>query len=88
MRELSCQILPYAILFGQTQKFAKAFADLGVQPSQTNWYIGAAVFNAATFSNDMSSFAGAFNSSMSSSSGFSGGGGSGGGGGGGGGGGW
>lgn len=81
------EILPYAILFGVTEKFTKAFSDLGMQPPQTNWYVGAAAFNAATFGSSMSAFAGSFNSSMSSSSGFSGGG-AGGGGGGGGGGGW
>lgn len=81
------EILPYAILFGVTEKFTKAFSDLGMKPPQTNWYVGAAAFNAATFSNSMSAFAGSFNSSMSSTSGFSGGG-AGGGGGGGGGGGW
>ncbi len=81
------EILPYAILFGVTEKFTNAFSDLGTTPPQPNWYVGAAAFNAATFSNNMSAFAGSFNSSMSNSSGFSGGG-VGGGGGGGGGGGW
>ncbi|HSX57801.1 MAG TPA: DUF2207 domain-containing protein [Candidatus Saccharimonadales bacterium] len=81
------EILPYAILFGQTEKFTKAFESLGVEPPQPNWYVGAAAFNASNFSSSMNSFASSFSSSMSSSSGFSGGG-AGGGGGGGGGGGW
>jgi uncharacterized membrane protein len=91
------RFLPYAMVFGVSEKWAKAFEGIAVR--QPDWYEGSAfrsgVFNAAVFSSAFNSF----NSSMRSAvvsrpsqsgggSGFSGGGFSGGGGGGGGGGSW
>ncbi|MEX0616197.1 MAG: DUF2207 domain-containing protein [Candidatus Woykebacteria bacterium] len=85
------EILPYAIVFGATEKFAKAFKDLGIEPPKTTWYTGSGAFNAAVFGASMASFSNSFSSAISSApgggSGFSGGG-SGGGFGGGGGGSW
>ena len=89
--------LPYAIVFGETEKWAKAFAGLGRDqaPAGMGWYHphgSWSAFNATHFSESMDSFAVhtsgtiASTPASSGSSGFSGGGGSSGGGGGGGGG--
>lgn len=85
------EVLPYAIMFGLTKKFAQQMQDMGIKPGDTGWYIGSQPFHANTFAANMNSFAGSMSSAMasspSSSGGFSGGG-SGGGFGGGGGGSW
>ncbi len=93
------ELLPYAMVFGITEKFAKALADLGVKPPEPSWYIGTHPFNPILFSSHVNNFSNSLtsaiasqprhNSFASSRSGFSSGGGfSGGGGGGGGGGSW
>lgn len=84
------EILPYAIVFGVTEKFAKAFADMGLKSPQPNWYTGSQPFNAAVFGSSISSFSNSLSSAMAAAPGGSGfsGGGSGGGFGGGGGGSW
>jgi len=77
------EILPYAIVFGLTEKFAQAFKDMGIEPPQPAWYSGTAPFNAALFGASISSFSSSLSSAMASApggSGFSGGGGSSGGG--------
>ena len=85
--------LPYAIVFGLTDKWAKAFAGLGTPP-ETGWYVSPYPFAYADFGNAMEGFstvaAGTIASTPGGSggSGFGGGGGAGGGGGGGGGGSW
>ncbi len=88
--------LPYAIVFGATEGWAKAFEGLDDLP-QPSWYTGAGgihAFQVATFSQSMHSFAVSSAGTIaatpggSGGSGFSGGGFSGGGGGGGGGGSW
>ncbi|CAN5674993.1 DUF2207 domain-containing protein [soil metagenome] len=87
------RFLPFATVFGCTDRWAKAFAALGVQPD-TSWYISPNPFVFAHFASSMDGFAvttgGTIASTPSGSgaSGFSGGGFSGGGGGGGGGGSW
>ena len=87
------RFLPFAVVFGCTDRWAKAFAALGVQPD-TSWYISPNPFVFAHFAHSMDGFAvttgGTIASTPSGSgaSGFSGGGFSGGGGGGGGGGSW
>jgi uncharacterized membrane protein len=94
-RNLFSQYLPYAVVFGLTEKWAAAFARLGEQPPDaTGWYVGSRPFTVDGFASSMESFtvttAGTIASTPSSSgsSGFGGGGSSGGGGGGGGGGSW
>lgn len=85
------QVMPYAILFGLTRKFAQAMKDIGYEPPQPSWYTGHAAFNAAVFSSNMASVSKAFSQTIASapsSSGSGGGGFSGGGFGGGGGGSW
>jgi uncharacterized membrane protein YgcG len=92
---LFTEYLPYAIVFGCVDKWAKTFADLatGEVPDQSTWYVGTHPFDSRSFSKSIDSFASAAGTTMSStpggsgSSGFSGGS-SGGGGGGGGGGSW
>ena len=87
------RFLPYAVVFGCTDKWAKAFAALGVQPD-TSWYVSPRPFVYTEFAQSMDGFAVttggtiASTPSGSGSSGFGGGGFSGGGGGGGGGGSW
>ena len=92
-QHLFSEYLPYAIVFGATEKWARAFADLGGELPEPTWYGGSHAFTAIGFSHSIDGFAvttaGTITStpSGSGSSGFSGGS-SGGGGGGGGGGSW
>ena len=94
-KNLFSEYLPYAIVFGATKKWARAFADLDGEPPDTYWYRSPNAFDAFIFVAAVDSFsiatAGTLTSvpaSTSGSSGFSGGGFSGGGFGGGGGGSW
>jgi hypothetical protein len=93
-QNLFTEYLPYAIVFGCTDKWARTFESLGYQPDTSSWYVGAYPFAFSSFSHSIDSFssnAGTFLSSTPASSGgsgFGGGGFSGGGGGGGGGGSW
>jgi hypothetical protein len=86
--------LPYAIVFGCTEKWARAFEQLGQQPDTSSWYVSQHPFTALAFANSIDHFSVATVGTISStpagsgSSGFGGGGFSGGGGGGGGGGSW
>ncbi|MEX0650289.1 MAG: DUF2207 domain-containing protein [Candidatus Andersenbacteria bacterium] len=85
------EVLPYAMVFGVTDKLAQAFKEMGIEPVQPTWYAGAHPFNVALFATNLNSFSQSLSSAMASapSSGGSGGGGfSGGGFGGGGGGSW
>ncbi len=69
------EILPYAIVFGLTEKFAKAMKDMGVQTNPT-WYSGSRAFNAYTFNSSINGFSSSLSSAIASapqSSGFSGG---------------
>lgn len=85
--------LPYAIVFGLTEKWARAFAHLGQAPA-TPWYVGTRPFSTNGFVSSVDNFALSSAGTLASrpaasgSSGFGGGGSSGGGGGGGGGGSW
>ena len=93
-RNLFSEYLPYAIVFGCTEKWAKAFAGLDGELPAVTWYAGSDGFTASSFSSSMDGFtvttAGTIASTPGGSggSGFGGGGSSGGGGGGGGGGSW
>jgi len=99
--DIFSRYLPFAIVFGVAERWAKVFADLaasGVQVVTPNWYVGpmwGAGWNYLAFGQAMDSFAATTSGSIaaatpsaSGSSGFGGGGFSGGGGGGGGGGSW
>lgn len=93
-KHLFSEYLPYAIVFGCTEKWANAFAGLDGELPEVTWYAGADGFTASSFSSSMDGFtvttAGTIASTPggSGASGFGGGGSSGGGGGGGGGGSW
>ncbi len=86
--------LPYAIVFGLTEKWAHAFEQLGLPEGDTSWYVATRPFIFADFGHAMDSFTVSTSGTIAStpagsgSSGFGGGGFSGGGGGGGGGGSW
>jgi len=90
------EYLPYAIVFGSVEKWARAFKDIDVTKQTSSWYTGSTLgaFSASDLSSNLSSFSNQVSSTIASTpggsggSGFSGGGGSGGGGGGGGGGSW
>jgi uncharacterized membrane protein YgcG len=90
------RFLPYAVVFGVTDKWAKAFESLGQLPNDTTWYVSSRPFVYAQFADSIDSFAVTTSGTIAStpagsgSSGFGGfgGGGAGGGGGGGGGGSW
>ncbi len=94
-QNLFSEYLPYAVVFGATEKWARAFSGLDGRPPDTSaWYLSSRPFAPATFVQGIDHFAvtsiGTLTSKPASSggSGFSGGGFSGGGGGGGGGGSW
>ncbi|MEP6757643.1 MAG: DUF2207 domain-containing protein [Actinomycetota bacterium] len=91
------KMLPYAIVFGLTEKWAAAFATLAQDPTTTSamaWYVPQAAASLGSFAESIDGFTVATSGTISStpagsgSSGFGGGGFSGGGGGGGGGGSW
>ena len=88
------EYLPYAIVFGCVEKWARAFKDIDMSAQTSSWYVGSAPFNAGILSSSLMGFSSNLGSAISSTpgssggSGFSGGGGAGGGGGGGGGGSW
>ena len=87
------RFLPFAVVFGVTDKWAKAFESLGQMPSDTTWYVSSRPFVFSQFADSIDSFTVQTSGTISAtpagsgSSGF-GGGGAGGGGGGGGGGSW
>jgi uncharacterized membrane protein len=91
-KNLFNEVLPYAIVFGLTGKFAAAMEEMGIKPSNTGWYSGSRPFSMGSFESSMSGFSSSMSSAIastpSSSGGFSSSGGSGGGFGGGGGGSW
>jgi uncharacterized membrane protein YgcG len=87
------EYLPYAIVFGCVEKWARAFKDLDMSAQTSSWYVGNAPFNAIALSSSLQGFSSNLGSAISSTPGSSGGsgfsgGGAGGGGGGGGGGSW
>ena len=71
------EVLPYAIVFGMTEKFAKQMDKLGVEPEQTTWYHSTHTFSTAAFVGSMNSFSQSLSTAIastpSSSGGFSGG---------------
>ncbi|HET9248395.1 MAG TPA: DUF2207 domain-containing protein [Actinomycetota bacterium] len=85
------RFLPFAVVFGVTDKWAKAFESLGQLPSDTTWYVSSRPFVYTQFADSIDSFTVTTSGTIASTpagsggSGFSGGGAGGGGGGGGGG---
>ena len=89
-KDIFSQYLPYAIVFGCTKKWAKAFEGIAAEELGTDWYTGSHAFNALYLAHAVDHFGtaatGTMYASMPSSSGssgfsggFSGGGGGGGG---------
>lgn len=75
-KNLFNEVLPYAIMFGLTDKFTHAMKDMGVKPD-TTWYHSSRPFTYSSFNSGMNSFVTgvgtAIASTPSSSGGFSGG---------------
>lgn len=71
------EVLPYAIVFGITKKFAKQMEKMGVKPNQTDWYVGTNPFAMGVFAGNIQGFSDSLSNAMastpSSSGGFSGG---------------
>lgn len=70
------EVLPYAIMFGLTTKFAKQMNDMGVTQTASAWYIGTQPFNGTSFGNTVNGFSNSLSSAIAASpqgSGFSGG---------------
>jgi uncharacterized membrane protein len=65
--------LPYAIVYGCVDKWAKAFEDMGIEPSTSNWYVGTTAFHAVAFSQNLNSFSNSLSSAIASTPGGSGG---------------
>lgn len=85
------EVLPYAVVFGVTDRLAKGMEKIGAQPHNPGWYHGVHPFVPTAFASDINHFSTTLSSAMASapsSSGSGGGGFSGGGFGGGGGGSW
>ena len=82
-KNLFNEVLPYAIVFGLTEKFVDAMKEIGLKTTQPGWYSGTHPFNSHVFASNMSDFSNSMGSAIastpSSSGGFSGGGSSGGG---------
>ena len=51
------RFLPYAVVFGVTDKWAKAFESLGQLPNDTTWYVSSRPFVYAQFADSIDSFA-------------------------------
>ena len=87
------EYLPYAIVFGAVERWARAFRDIDTTAATTAWYAGSGDFSSTSFSRNLAGFSSSVSGTIASTPGGSGasgfsGGGSGGGGGGGGGGSW
>ncbi len=88
-KNLFNEVLPYAIIFGLTEKFAKAMKDIGLKPQEPTWYKGNTPFVPTAFAQSIGSMSKSLSTAIaatpsksgSSSGGFSGGGSGGGGGG-------
>ena len=74
------KVLPYAIIFGVTDKLAKAMKEMGVKPPQPAWYVGTGYFSISSFNSSINNFSSSLSSAIASapsgsgSGGFSGGG--------------
>jgi uncharacterized membrane protein len=71
------EVLPYAIAFGLTAKFAKQMQEIGIKPSTTGWYSGVHPIHTGSFGSTMNDFSRSMSTAIasapSSSGGFSGG---------------
>ncbi len=89
-KHLFSEYLPYAIVFGAVERWARAFRDIDTTAATAAWYYGASSLDARSFSRNLEGFSSSVSGTITStpgtsgSSGFSGGSAGGGGGGGGG----
>lgn len=60
------ELLPYAIVFGITEKFAQAFKNLGINPPQPQWYTSNHPFNPIIFSSNINNFSYSLTSAIAS----------------------
>lgn len=60
------EILPYAIVFGVTDKLAKALQRMDIKPPSPTWYHGSGQFQAALFLSHMDSFSSSIGTAMAS----------------------
>lgn len=67
------EYLPYAVVFGCTEKWASAFANLDNPPDTSSWYIGSRPFAAVDLASGINSFSTAIGQAMSSTPGGAGG---------------
>ena len=67
------EYLPYAIVFGCVDKWAKAFEDMGIEPNTGSWYVGTAPFHTVAFSQSLQGFSSSMSSAIASTPGGSGG---------------
>ena len=71
------EVLPYAIMFGLTKKFAKQMEKIGLKSEQPDWYVGSQPFAMGVFISNVSGFSNSFSTAIvstpSSNGGFSGG---------------
>jgi uncharacterized membrane protein len=79
-QNLFTEYLPYAVVFGCTDKWARTFESLGYQPNTSSWYVGSYPFAFSSFSHSIESFSSSAGTLLSSTPASSGGGGMGGGG--------
>src|SRR5256714_12855340 len=64
--EIFTQLLPYAIVFGVVDRWAKAFEDIDTSASN-GWYVGNAPFQAALLSSSLQSMNSNISSAISAS---------------------
>src|SRR6185437_15023697 len=50
------EVLPYAIVFGQTKKFAKKMDKMGLESNQAAWYVSSQPFTAGVFIGSINNF--------------------------------
>jgi uncharacterized membrane protein len=60
------EVLPYAIVFGLTKKFAKQMQKIGVKPTRTDWYVGQQLFATEVFIGSVNDFSTSLSSAISS----------------------
>ena len=54
--DIFSQYLPYAIVFGCTKKWAKAFEGIAAEQLETGWYVGNQPFNALVLASSIDHF--------------------------------
>ena len=65
--------LPFAIVFGCTEKWARAFEGIGAAPTTGGWYVSPYAFAPVSFANSLDGFSSSVSSAIASTPGGSGG---------------